>query len=102
MNQLTFKQQLALLVRVYNCSIQDFFYFPDVIIFGKQRMEKEEFLFLLSEGYIAAYKVDSFGKFYRLTKKADEFIHHTIYTKPVITRPRIKIPVVQGCFSFLH
>ena len=61
---------LQLLVRVYNQSIQSYFHFPDVVICGQHRLEETEFQLLLSEGYIEAYYTDSFGKLFRLSKKA--------------------------------
>ena len=100
MNQLTDKQALALLVRVVNCTIQDFFYFPEVIIAGKRRMEKEEFNFLIGEGYIIRYKSDSFGSFYKHTQKAERFICHFIASRHTHYKKKRKAPVKQGLLQF--
>ena len=72
---------LQLLVRVYNQSIQSYFHFPDVIICGNHRMEEEDFRLLLNEGYIEAYYADSFGKLYRLSKKALYFLLQNLHKR---------------------
>lgn len=74
MERSTDKQLLALLVKVVNCTVQDYYYFPEVIIAGRQKIEREEFLFLFSEGYIAFHKADSFGRFYKHTAKAESYM----------------------------
>lgn len=66
---------LRLLVRVYNQSIQFYYYFPDVIICGQHRLEREEFELLLSGSYLSAYHTDSFGKLYHLSGKAEAYLH---------------------------
>jgi hypothetical protein len=75
MNKSAARQQLLLLlIRVYNQSIQYYYYFPEVVICGNHRLEKLEFDFLLSEGLIIPFHTDSFGKLYRLSKKAESFL----------------------------
>jgi hypothetical protein len=66
---------LSLLVRVYNHSIQYYYYFPEVIIYGNHRLEAEEFSRLLHNGFIEPYYTDSFGKLYHLSKKGEEVLH---------------------------
>ena len=65
---------LRLLVRVYNQTIQCYYYFPDVVICGNHRLEREEFETLLSNGCIEPYFSDSFGKLYRTSKKAERLL----------------------------
>ena len=101
MQQLTDKQTLALLVKVVNCTIQDFFYFPDVIIVGKRKIEREEFHFLLSEGYIAYYRADSFGRFFRLTDKAEAYINSVIGQKQTYYRKKVKAASKQGLLNLV-
>jgi hypothetical protein len=72
---------LQLLVRVYNQSIQTYFHFPDVIICGKHRLEKEDLDLLLIECYIEAYYTDSFGKLYRLSKKGQQFLQLNLHRR---------------------
>ena len=72
---------LSLLVKAYNASIQDYYYFPDVIIAGEQRMEREDFDLLLSGGFIEEYKHDSFGRFYRLSQEAEHLLYQLIIAR---------------------
>jgi hypothetical protein len=65
---------LQLLVSVYNQSIQTYFYFPEVIICGRQRLEREDFDRLLAEDMVQPYKADSFGRWYRLSKKGEDLL----------------------------
>lgn len=69
---------LQLLVRVYNQSIQSYHHFPDVIICGHHRLEREEFDFLLANDYIEAHYADSFGKLYHTSKKAEALLHENM------------------------
>jgi hypothetical protein len=93
------KQVLHLLVRAYNRPILDFYYFPDLILIGEQRLEEEEFLFLLSEAYIEKYKYDSFGRFYKLSKKAEQMLYTALVLKGT-RKKRPSVSPVQGCFFF--
>jgi hypothetical protein len=78
---------LQLLVRVYNQSIQSYYHFPDVIICGHYRLEKAEFDMLLEGGYLQSYYVDSFGKLYHLSKKAEDILYqHAQKRKQKIVR----------------
>jgi hypothetical protein len=74
----TSQRLLQLLVRVINQSIQSYYYFPEVIICGQHRLEKDEFELLLSEGCIESYYSDSFGKLYRTSAKAEQLLHHNL------------------------
>jgi hypothetical protein len=98
MQQLVNRQILFLLVKAYNRSITDFYYFPDVILLDKQRLEKEDFELLLSGGYIHLYKHDSFGRYYKLSAKAEELLYTTVVLKTA-KRKKIPIPARQ---AFLH
>ena len=100
MNPLTDKQLLALLVRVVHCTIQDFYYFPEVIKAGKQRMEKDDFNFLIAEGYIVKCGADSFGGFYKHTQKAELFIYHSITSPHHSYRKKRKAIAKQGELTF--
>jgi hypothetical protein len=75
------KELLTLLVRVYNHSIQYYYHFPEVIIYGNRRLEAEEFNRLLHNGLITPYYTDSFGKLYHLSKKGEEVLHCFSHTK---------------------
>lgn len=94
MNELTIKQTIALLVRVYNYSIQVFYFFPDVIIVGSQKMDRADFNFLCSQEYIAEVKADSFGKYYKLSSKAEDYIYQTV-SKHFANKRRVKAAANQ-------
>lgn len=89
---------LQLLVRVYNQSIQSYYFFPDVIFCGPHRLERNDFECLLAEGLIFPYYTDSFGKLYHLTKKAEEVLREQRFRKRY--RPRRPAGVLQTDFSF--
>ena len=84
-------------MKVYNQFIQTYFYFPEVIICGSSRLEKEEFDLLLSHHFIIAYYTDSFGKLYRLSKKGEAFLHESLsmrkYKAPVRKKTAIQINI---------
>ncbi len=75
------KSLIALLIRVYNHSIQYYYYFPEVIIFGNRRLEAEEFNQLLTNDFIEAYYTDSFGKLYQVSKKGEDVLYQFSNTK---------------------
>lgn len=100
MNKASIDQSLLrLLVRVYNQSIQFYYYFPDVIICGQQRLEREEFEYLLAGGYLTAYHTDSFGKLYHLSGKADRYLHENLH-KRRHRAPTAKTSSQQTVFFF--
>ncbi|HEY1023477.1 MAG TPA: hypothetical protein VGE06_14250 [Flavisolibacter sp.] len=68
------QQFLQVLVSLYNQSIQTYNYFPEVILCGRLRIERECFEALLHADFITAYKTDSFGKYYRLNKKGEQYL----------------------------
>lgn len=72
---------LQLLVSVYNQSIQTYFYFPDVIICGPQRLDRDAFEQLLANNYLQAYKADSFGRYYRLSKHGEAFLFESSFRR---------------------
>ncbi len=94
------KELFALLVRVYNHTIQSYYNFPEVIMFGKHHLEKAEFYLLVNEGYIFVYYADSFGKSYRLSKKANEFLYQ-YNTRRRKSCAEISAPPVQYRFQFV-
>jgi hypothetical protein len=98
--QLPTKQLLSLLVHAYNNSIKDFYYFPEVVFIGEQRVSKEEFDILWSEGYLEQYQHDSFGRFYKLSKKAEDCIHESVVVK-ASKKKKYVIPASQGQLHFV-
>ena len=75
---------LHMLVSAYNQSIQTYFYFPEVIICGQQRLAREVFNVLAAKGFVTVYRADSFGCYFRLSKTGVDFLFHSLY------RPRKK------------
>lgn len=93
------KHLLSLLVKAYNQAITDYFYFPEVIYAGAQKIERADFETLLSEGLIQLSKYDSFGRYYQLSKKGETLLHEQRVAKPHRKRPT-PVPLTQGCFYF--
>lgn len=98
MHQPENKHLLRLLVKAYNCAITDYYYFPEVIYAGAQKIERADFEFLLSEGLIVLSKFDSFGRYYTLSKKGDQVLRRFQH-KPV-KRKTPSVPLTQGCLYF--
>jgi hypothetical protein len=71
---------LRLLVRVYNQSIQSFYFFPEVILCNSGSLESSELASLLEAGFLVCTQADSFGKVYRLSADAEaalvQALHH--------------------------
>lgn len=91
---------LALLLKAYNRQVKDFYYFPEVILVGKQRMEPEDFFLLISEGYLQQIHRDSFGRFYCLTEKAKRMLHQSLHAKQAKSRKKQTVPQAQGSLQF--
>lgn len=95
------KELFSLLVRVYNHSIQYYFHFPEIIIYGSHRLKKEEFEQLLSGDYIAPCYADSFGKIFRLTKKAEILLHRQRNKKKRRPASTLTASALQFRFDFV-
>lgn len=91
------RQLLSLLVKAYNTSIQDFYYFPDVILVGEQRMERDDFDLLRSGGYILEFRHDSFGRFYRLSQKAEHLLYQLIVSRSPARKKRMPKQKPEFC-----
>ena len=90
---------LQLLVKVYNRTITDYYYFPEIIFAGAQKIERADFDFLLAEGYIHKQKFDSFGRYFVLSKKGETAMHHQLSLKHH-RRKTTAVPLNQGCLYF--
>ena len=89
---------LSLLVKVYNSTITDYFYFPEVIFAGNQKIERADFEMLIAEELIVLSKFDSFGRYYTLSKKGDHLLHQH-FAKP-LKKKTVSVPLTQGCLYF--
>ena len=92
------KHLLPLLVKAYNQAITDYFYFPEVIYAGTQKIERTDFETLLSEDLIRLVKYDSFGRYYQLSKKGELVLQQHL-AKPV-KKKAPPVPLTQGCLYF--
>jgi len=93
------KRLLSLLVKVYNRSITDYYYFPDIIFAGNQKIERADFALLLTEGYIHKQKHDSFGRYYTLSKQGEAVLHQQLAARQQ-RKKAAPVPLNQGCFYF--
>ena len=92
------KYVLPLLVKVYNQTITDYFYFPEIIYAGPQKIERADFELLLSEGLISFTKFDSFGRYYQLSKRGQDLLHQ--HSTRQQRRKAPAVPLIQGCLYF--
>jgi hypothetical protein len=92
------KHLLGLLVKVYNGSITDYYYFPEVIFAGTQKIERADFEMLLAEKLLTLCKYDSFGRYYVLSKKGETVLHQQLAVKH--HRKKTAVPINQGCLYF--
>lgn len=90
---------LQLLVSTYNQSIQTYHYFPEVIICGQQRWDREAFAQLLASRFIEPYKADSFGRWYRLSKEGEAFLFQASFRRRQ-KLPAAGVPVQQRQLPF--
>lgn len=89
---------LALLLKAYNKEIKDFYYFPDIVLIGRLRIEPQELQQLLAGGYLVQTSHDSFGRCYRLSAKA-EMVLFTQLKKKSAARPK---KLATNSQPFLH
>ena len=89
------RQLHSLLVKAYNASIQDFYYFPEVILAGEQKIERTDFEMLLCGGYIVQFKHDSFGRFYKLSEKSEHLLRQMIVTRSHARKKNIQKKAVE-------
>ena len=99
MRQLEKSELIAVLVKAYNTTLTDYYYFPEVVFAGRQRIDKEAFDYLKAEEYIREIKHDSFGRFYKLTKKAEQLMYSVTATRPQTKRKR-PAPMAAQAFLF--
>lgn len=96
MRQLEKRELIHVLVKAYNTTLTDYYYFPEVVFAGRQRMDKEAFEYLKAEGYISQMKHDAFGRFYKLSKKAEDLIHTITTARPVPKRKKSAVRAAQA------
>lgn len=84
---------LALLLKAYNKEVKDFFYFPDFVMVGRQRIEPQELQLLKNGGYLQQTGSDSFGRIYKLSVKAEnELFRHLAAAKKQHRKKKVESP----------
>lgn len=91
---------LALLLKAYNEEVKDFYYFPDVVFIGRQRVEVVAFKQLLNEGYLQQTHCDTFGRFYKLSPEAEQVLFTHLHKGGGHRRKKGVSAPHQQCFSF--
>ena len=99
------QELLHVLVSLYNQSIQTYYYFPEVILCGRQHIERAYFDALVAAGFITVYKADSFGQYYRVNKKSERFLLTYSFrrrhrqTDSLMTAGQRTFPFADACAS---
>lgn len=65
---------LALLLATYNKEVKDFFYFPDIVLVGRLRLEPEALRRLVQEGWLQISRADTFGRYYQHTAQTEQLL----------------------------
>ena len=91
---------LPVLVKALHTTVTDYYYFPEVIFAGRQRIEREAFDALLAEGFLQQIKKDAFGRFYALTPKAHQLIYEQVTSRHIPKKKKPAPQMVQASFSF--
>lgn len=88
---------LQVLVKVYNCVVTDFYYFPDVVYAGTQKLARNEFELLQQQQLLDCVRYDSFGRYFTLSKKALQFVQQYFDKR---SHKKMVVPLTQGCLYF--
>lgn len=91
---------LALLIMTYNKEVKDFYYFPEVVLVGRTRLEPEAFHRLLQGGWLQQCSADSFGRYYRLSEKGEATLWQYRRKRKQVAAPASKPASVQVDFCF--
>lgn len=91
---------LPVLVKAYNTTVTDFYYFPEVVFAGRQRIDREAFDQLLANEWLHEIKRDAFGRFYQLTPKAHQVIYEQLISRHTAKRKKPAPIAVQARFCF--
>ena len=68
------EEVFSLLKKINGSPVETFKNFPDIVRAGSVQLPKDEFDYLLAEGYLEEKKTDSFGKLLQLTEKAKSLV----------------------------
>ena len=92
------KELLQLLVKVVNRPVTDYYYFPEIVYAGRQKIERSELDFLLAEALVILKHFDSFGRYYQLSQKGESLLKHC--QARVCRKRPTTASLRQGCFYF--
>lgn len=91
---------LALLIMTYNKEVKDFYYFPEVVLVGRTRLEPEAFQRLLQGGWLEQCSADSFGRYFRSSAKAESTLLFCRRKRKPATATAPQAGCVQAGFCF--
>lgn len=94
------RELLPVLVKALHTTVTDYYYFPEVIFAGSQRIEREAFDAMLAEGFLQQIRKDAFGRFYALTPKAQSLIYEQVTGRHVYKKKKPAPQMVQASFCF--
>ena len=100
MGRLKNQELLSVLVKAYNTTLTDYYYFPEVVFAGRHRIERELFDHLRHEELVTPIRHDSFGRFYTLTQKAEQMIYAHLVGRAGAKRKREVNDGAQARFCF--
>lgn len=91
---------LPVLVKALHTSVTDYYYFPEVVLAGNHRIDREVFDAMLKAGFLQQTRKDAFGRFYALTPRAQQVIYEQVTGRSVYKKKKPAPQVVQASFSF--
>jgi len=68
------EEVFSLLKKINGSPVETFKNFPDIVRAGSLQLAKDDFDYLLAEGYLEEKKIDSFGKLLQLTDRANNLL----------------------------
>ncbi len=95
-----YRELLPVLVKALHTTVTDYYYFPEVVFAGRQRIDREAFDSMCAEGFLQKTKCDAFGRFYILTPKAHQLIYEQVTGRHSYKRKKPAPKMVQASFSF--
>ena len=95
-----YRELLPVLVKALHTTVTDYYYFPEVVFAGRQRIDREAFDAMLAAGFLHQTKRDTFGRFYTLTPKAEQIIYEQVTSRHLYKKKRPAPKMVQASFCF--
>lgn len=95
-----YRELLPVLVKALHTTVTDYYYFPEVVFAGRQRIDREAFDLMLAGGFLYETKRDAFGRFYTLTTKAQQLIYDQVTVRHGHKKKKPAPQMVQASFCF--